>query len=162
MEVLDNIAKQFLVDANADGKVDVADVVGSLQKLLADASGKLDFSSLVEKFQNAGISETVASWLGDGKNGELSVDTLSRLFDQEQLDKFAASLNINIDTAKAALSNAIPNLIDQVSSGGNLLDTVTEHAAKLQAEVAEIAGTVKAVAEEKSEGLLAKIKKLFG
>ena len=27
MEILNNIAKQFLTDANADGKIDIADVV---------------------------------------------------------------------------------------------------------------------------------------
>lgn len=161
MEILDKIAKQFLIDANADGKVDIADVVGSLEKLLADATGKLNFSSLIEKFKNPDISEAVASWLGDGENAKLSIDSVNKIFDPEQLNKFAASLNIDVESAKNALCNAIPNLIDQVSSGGNLLDSFNEHAAKLQAEASEMVDTVKAVAEEKTEGLLGKIKSLF-
>lgn len=161
MEILDKIAKQFLIDANADGKVDIADVVGSLEKLLADATGKLNFSSLIEKFKNLDISEAVASWLGDGENAKLSIDSVNKIFDPEQLNKFAASLNIDVESAKNGLCNAIPNLIDQVSSGGNLLDSFNEHAAKLQAEATEMVDTVKAVAEEKTEGLLGKIKSLF-
>ncbi len=162
MELLDKIAKQFLVDANADGKIDVADVAGSLEKLLSDASGKLDLGSVVTKFKNSELSETVSSWLGDGKNEVLSVDGLSKLFDADKLTKFASSLNIDVETAKAALTNAIPNLIDQVSSGGDLLEKFNEHAAKLQAEASEVADAVKAVAEEKAEGLMGKIKKLLG
>ncbi|MEQ1530949.1 MAG: YidB family protein [Methylococcales bacterium] len=162
MEVLNNIAKQFVVDANADGKIDAADVASSIEKLFADASGKLDLSGLVAKLQNSGFSETVASWLGDGQNKAFSVDDLSKLFDSEKLSQFAASLNLDVDAAKAALATAIPNLIDQVSSGGNLMEKISEQATKLQAEAAQIADSVKAVAEEKTEGLLAKIKKLLG
>ncbi len=162
MEILNNIAKQFLIDANADGKVDIADVVGSLEKLLADASGKLNFSALLDKLKSLDISDAVASWLGDGENAKLSLDSISKVFDADQLHKFASSLNLDIETAKNALCNAVPNLIDQISSGGKLLECFNEHAAKIQADAGEIVDAVKAVAEEKAEGLLSKIKKMFG
>lgn len=161
VDELKNIAKQFITDVNADGKVDVSDVVISMQKLLSDTSGKLDFGGLVSKLQNSDLSETVASWLGDGKNIDLSVDSLTKLFDSNQLNQFAQSLNIDLDTAKSALATAIPNLIDQISSGGNLLAKFSEHADKIQAEVAEVAEAVQAVATEKAEGLVDKIKKFF-
>lgn len=162
MDVINNIAKQFVTDVNADGRIDVADVTSSLEKLLADASGNLNVGSIVDKLKNSELSETVTSWLGDGKNADFSVEGLSKLFDSEQLSKFATSLNLDVETAKTALTNAIPNLIDQVSSGGNLLDQFSEQAAKLQAEAANVAESVRAVAEEKAEGLFAKIKKLLG
>ncbi len=161
MEILNNIAKQLLTDVNADGKIDSADAVASLEKLLADASGKLNFSALLEKLQSLDISETVASWLGDGENAKLSLDSVNKLFDAEQLKKFAESLNVDVETAKNALCNAIPNLIDQVSSGGSLREAFNEQAAKLQAEAAGMVDSVKAAAEQKAGGLLSKIKSLF-
>ncbi len=157
MEILDNIAKQFLTDVNADGKVDVADAVSAMQTLLADTSGKLDFNGIVTKLQNANLSETVASWLGNGENSALSVDNISHLFDNEKLSKFAAALNIDLDAAKNGLANAIPNLIDQVSDGGQLLEKFNEGVALIKEEVTEVAAT----ANEAAGGLLAKLKSFF-
>ncbi|MEQ1636954.1 MAG: YidB family protein [Methylococcales bacterium] len=157
MEILNNIAKQFVKDVNADGKVDIADVVSSLQTLLADASGKIDFNGMIAKLQSLDLSEAVSSWLGDGKNSVLSSESISSLFDAEKLNKFAASLNIDIETAKNGLANAIPNLIDQISSGGEVIGKFKEGLALLQEEVAEVAATASATAG----GLLDKIKKFF-
>ena len=157
VEILNNIAKQFVEDVNADGKVDVADVISSLQTLLADASGKIDFNGMIEKLRALDLSEAVSSWLGDGKNTVLSSESISSLFDAEKLNKFAASLNIDIETAKNGLANAIPNLIDQISSGGEVIDKFKEGLALLQEEVAEVAAAANATAG----GLLDKIKKFF-
>jgi uncharacterized protein YidB (DUF937 family) len=157
VEILNNIAKQFLTDVNADGKVDVADAVSSLQTLLADASGKIDVKDLVSKLQNANLSEVVQSWLDDGKNAVLSNEAIGNLFDSEKLSKFAASLNLELETAKDGLSNAIPNLIDQVSSGGQIVDKFNEGLALLKEEAAEAA----VVANATANGLFAKIKQMF-
>lgn len=157
MELFDNIAKQFLTDTNADGKVDLADAVGSLQALLGDASGKVDVSAFIAKLQEADLSEAVRSWLGNGENSVLSVDAISKLFDAEKLNQFAASLNIDVETAKAGLANAIPNLIDQVSDGGELKQKFSEGISFLQEEAAEVAAAASATAG----GLFAKIKQMF-
>lgn len=157
MELLNNIAKQLLSDVNADGKVDINDAVSSLKTLLADASGKIDFSAMIEKLQNLDLSEAVSSWLGNGKNSALSAESISGLFDAEKLSKFAASLNIDVETAKNGLANAIPNLIDQISSGGQLMEKFNEGVALLQDEATEVA----ALASATAGGLLDKIKKLF-
>lgn len=157
MEILNNIAKQFLTDVNADGKVDLADAVSALQSLLADASGKLDFNGIISKLKNANLSETVDSWLSDGKNSILSADAITNLFDSEKLSKFAATLNIDIETAKNGLANAIPNLIDQISSGGQLIEKFNEGIAVLKEEAAEAVVAANATAS----GILGKIKQLF-
>jgi uncharacterized protein YidB (DUF937 family) len=157
VEILNNIAKQFLTDVNADGKVDLADAESALKTLLADASGKLDINGIISKLQNANLSELTDSWLGDGENSILSTDTITNLFDSERLSKFAASLNIDIETAKNGLANAIPNLVDQVSSGGQLIEKLNEGIAELKEEAAEIA----VAANETATGLFAKIKQLF-
>lgn len=157
MEILDNITKQFLVDVNADGKVDMADAVSAMQKLLADASGKLDLNGMLTKLQDADLSETVATWLSDGKNAVLSSDAVSNLFDSEKLNAFASALNINLEAAKNGLANAIPNLIDQVSEGGQLKEKFQESVALLQEEVAEVAASANVAAE----GILGKIKQFL-
>lgn len=157
MEMLENIAKQFLVDVNADGKVDVADAVSAMQTLLADASGKLDLNGLLTRLQEADLSETVATWLSDGKNAVLSADGLSSVFDSEKLKTFATALNIDLDAAKNGLANAIPNLIDQVSDGGQLIEKFNEGVALIQEEVTEVAASANVAAE----GILGKLKQFL-
>ncbi|MCX7089280.1 MAG: YidB family protein [Methylococcales bacterium] len=157
MEILNKIAEQFLTDANADGKIDVADAVNSLQTLLADASGKVDFSGMITKLQSTDLSAAVSSWLGNGENSVLSAESISKVFDAEKLNQFAASLNIDIETAKNALANAVPNLIDQVSNGGQLMEKFNDSIASLQEDVSEVAASANAQAG----GILAKIKQLF-
>lgn len=117
-----SIAQQFLTDANSDGKVDLSDVTGSIQNLLSGSSGNLDFGSLVAKLQGMGFSETVSSWLGDGDNKPISAADIGNLFDSDKLSQFASSLNIDVESAKNGLANAVPNLVDKLSSGGKLLD----------------------------------------
>lgn len=157
MEMLDNITKQFLVDVNADGKIDMADAVSAMQTLLADTSGKLDLNGMLTKLQDANLSETVATWLSDGKNAVLSSDAISNLFDSEKLNTFATALNIDLEAAKNGLANAIPNLIDQVSEGGQLTEKFKEGVALLQEEVTEVAVSANVAAE----GILGKLKQFL-
>ncbi|NRA71528.1 MAG: hypothetical protein HRU24_10930, partial [Gammaproteobacteria bacterium] len=42
----------------------------------------------------------------------------------DKIAAFASSLGVDSDTATTGLSNMLPDLIDQGSSGGNLLDSV--------------------------------------
>ena len=155
--ILDKVAKQLLTDVNADGKVDAADAIKAFQTLLADASGKLDVNGIIAKLQELNLSETVASWLSDGKNTLLSSETINNLFDAEKLNQFAASLNIDLEAAKNGLANAIPNLIDQVSEGGQLREKFDEGIAVIQAEVTEAAGAATATAD----GFFAKLKQFL-
>lgn len=157
MELLNNIAKQLLTDTNADGKIDLADATASLQNLIADASGKLDLNGMIAKFNDLGLSETVSSWIAEGENKLISSEQISQIFDTEKLSQFAASLSVDLDTAKNALANAIPNLIAQASSGGELMEKVNEGIAAAQESAAEVV----AAATTQSEGLLAKIKSFF-
>lgn len=157
MELLQSIAKQVLTDTNNDGKIDLADVSQSLQTLLADASGQVDIQGIITKLQNSGLSETVASWLGDGQNKALSLDSLTHLLDEAKIKQFATALNIDLETAKSTIASAIPALIDQISSNGQLQATLLEGAHKVQAEASEILAN----ADAKSGGLLGKIKQLF-
>jgi uncharacterized protein YidB (DUF937 family) len=157
VEILNNIAKQFLTDVNADGKVDIADAVNSLQSLLADASNKVDFNAIIAKLQNSDLSVALSSWLGDGENSVLSADSITNIIDSEKLNQFAASLKIDIETAKNGLAKAIPNLIDQISSGGQLMDKFNAGIASLQEEVTEAAASLQEQATEVASSLQEKV-----
>lgn len=147
MELFKKIAEQLLTDVNADGKVDLADVAGSLKNLLSDSADKLDIGSLITKLKDQGLTESVSSWLGEGENISLSADSITDLFDTDKLNQFATTLGVDMESAKDVLAGILPNLIDKASSGGDLLIDLGEKVGQ--------------VADEEAGGLLNKIKKLF-
>lgn len=140
MNFINQIAQQFLTDANADGKVDINDAVGSFKNLLSNAEGKLDISSLTSKMPDIGLSDTLSSWLGDGSNLPISKDDITKLFDTDKLTQFASSLNLDLDSVKNGLANTVPNVIDKISAGGKLLDTATD---LMSQEAGDLLGKVK-------------------
>ena len=137
MDLFEKIASKFVSDTNNDGKIDEQDVANAFKGLVADTSN--DLNGLVEKFKNANLSDTVASWLSNGENKPITAQHIDQVFDTEKLKAFANSLKMEVNEAKEMLAKAIPNIIDKFSSDGKLLDFSTSN----------------------SESLLDKIKKLF-
>ena len=137
IDLFEKIASKFVSDTNNDGKIDEQDVANAFKGLVAETSN--DLNGLVEKFKNANLSDTVASWLSNGENKPITAQHIDQVFDTEKLKAFANSLKMEVNEAKEMLAKAIPNIIDKFSSDGKLLD----------------------INSSNSESLLDKIKKLF-
>ncbi len=98
-------------------------LVQTALKTLMD--GDLNIADLVSKFsENGALTNTLQSWLGDGQNQSISVDTIMDVFGGQKVEQFASSLGLNNESAAGGLAEMIPELIDKSSSGGNLLDSV--------------------------------------
>ena len=108
--------------------LDVDRITNALGSLLGGEEGGLDLSSIVSKMTNGeGLGEIVGSWLGNGENMPISMDSITDLLGSDKISEFASSLGLSEDSAKGALSDALPNLIDQATSGENsLVDTMLE------------------------------------
>ncbi len=124
MDLLKTLAQQFIKDTNNDGNIDVTEVIGSLSGLLAGsgAGSQLDLGSIVSKLQGSGLSDVASSWLGNGENLPISAEQIGNLFESDQLSSFASALNLDMNSVQSGLSNLIPQLIDQASPGGELMD----------------------------------------
>jgi len=119
-----NIATN-LVQGQLDSGTDSTNIQESLGALFGGSDGGFDIGSIVSNMsENGGLSSIVSSWLGDGENEGIDTDTVSQLFDSEKLGTFASSLGIDMESATALLSNVLPGIVDQASSGGNLLESV--------------------------------------
>ncbi len=112
------------MDADGDGNPD--GVMGALAGLLGgdQAEGGLDIGSLVSKMNDGGMAGMLGSWLGDGDNDAISSDQIKDLFGGDKISEFASQLNISDDQAAESLADAVPQMVDQGSSGGTLLDSV--------------------------------------
>lgn len=105
-------------------------VTTALSALLGGDSsgGGIDIMGIISKMQgggtSSGLTDLASSWLGDGDNDSASPDQLRELFDGDKISAFASALNVDEDTALGGLSESLPSMIDQGSSGGALLDMV--------------------------------------
>ncbi len=51
-------------------------------------------------------------------------ETVASLFENEQVSNFADRLNIDQDEATNLLAEVVPDIIDNISSGGSILDSI--------------------------------------
>jgi len=107
--------------------LDTDAITGALGNLLGGgADGGLDLSSIVSSMTNGGgLTDIVGSWLGNGENMPISMDSITDLLGADKISEFASSLGLSEDSAKGALTDALPNLVDQATSGDNsIVDTM--------------------------------------
>lgn len=75
---------------------------------------------LLERFQQAGLGNLVASWLGSGPNAALSGDQLGQVLGEGPLAQIAAQLGLGQSDTANQLSQLLPGLIDQLTPNGQL------------------------------------------
>ena len=103
--------------------LDTTTMQAALSNLMGDGAGQLDLGSLVQQMSgNTDLSALVGSWLGDGGNLPMSAEAVQGLFGESGLSQFASQLGIDPAQAAGSLSALLPQLLDQASAGGSLLD----------------------------------------
>jgi len=99
----------------------ISNALGNL--LGGGADGGLDLGSLVSGLSENGLGSIVGSWLGSGDNESISLDSITDLLGADKISEFASSLGLSEDSAKGALADALPNVIDKATEGeGSLVE----------------------------------------
>jgi uncharacterized protein YidB (DUF937 family) len=115
-----------LIQGNSDDAttgLDIGDIAGALGGLLGNSDGGLDLSSLVGGLASNGLGDIVGSWMGNGENASISMDQITDLLGSDKISEFASNLGLSEESAKGALADALPQVIDQATSGeGGMLD----------------------------------------
>jgi len=116
---------------NSDGSGEAGSGLDSdmLSNALASLTGDsaesgLDIGSLLGQMQSGGLAEMAASFLGDGANEEMSDNNITDLFGSDKISQFASQLGLSDSEAVGGLREAMPQMMDQASSGGSLLDSI--------------------------------------
>ena len=103
--------------------VDTDTIASALSGLLGDGQGNIDLAALAGKMAGSGdLGSIVNSWLGDGANSSISADSILSLLGESQVSDFASKLGTDTGSAAAGLADVVPQLMDQASSGGSLLE----------------------------------------
>lgn len=104
-------------------QVDKATVASALSSLLGDGSGNIDLAGLAGKMASSGgLANIVQSWLGDGANAGISAADVLGLLGEGEVANFASRVGTDTGTAASGLADVLPQLVDQASSGGSLLE----------------------------------------
>jgi len=106
----------------------IADALGSIFSS-KDGEGGLDIGNIISAVTNSNLGDIVSSWIGDGENKPIEPDSVTELLGEEKIEEFANQLGVSIESAKKALADALPEVIDKATSSdsnliGDLLDKV--------------------------------------
>ncbi len=109
-----------LIQGNSDDAttgLDTGDIANALNGLIGNGAGGVDLGALVGGLSQNGLGEIVGSWLGNGENRSISIDQITDLLGSDKISAFASDLGLNEESAKGALADVLPQVVDQATSG---------------------------------------------
>lgn len=120
MGLLDGLAGQFAGQLLGGSSGAASGLLDLAQTLLGESGG---LPGLLQKFQQAGFSEQVNSWLGEGKNLPISADQIITALGSGTLAKLASQFGMANDQASSGLAQILPGLVDSLTPGGKITDS---------------------------------------
>jgi uncharacterized protein YidB (DUF937 family) len=88
---------------------------------LFDDVGGID--GLMQKFDAAGLGDTVKSWVGTGENAAVSPEQVKEALGTEELEKVASEAGVSADQAANGLSKLLPDMVDKLTPDGVIPST---------------------------------------
>lgn len=99
------------------GQAGGGDVMAMVQQLVAANGG---MAGLVQKFQQGGLADVAASWVGQGQNLPVSAAQIQQVLGAAQLDTLAGKLGMDGQQLSAQLAQHLPGIIDALTPDGQL------------------------------------------
>lgn len=126
------LGAQLLMSKLGTSGADSNAVQAALGSLLGNGNN-LDLAGLISNLQSGGLGDIAQSWLGDGANASISADQINNVVDGNKLSQLASALGTDEGSVLSGLQDAMPQMVDNASSGGSLLDSLggLDGAAKL-------------------------------
>ncbi|MBV8335752.1 MAG: DUF937 domain-containing protein [Alphaproteobacteria bacterium] len=78
---------------------------------------------LVQKFENAGLGDTVSSWVGNGANQAVSPDALHGILGSDVVQQISAKTGLPIAELLPQIAQHLPGLVDHMTPNGQLPST---------------------------------------
>ena len=95
-------------------------LLGTVMNLIQNHPGGIQ--GLLGQFQQAGLGEHVASWVGNGENQPLSAEHVQAALGDEQVQQVAAQAGLSPEQASSGLAALLPQVIDKLSPNGQLAE----------------------------------------
>lgn len=103
-----------------------ASVPEALVAVLGNQQGGL--GGLIQKFESAGLGDTIASWVGTGANQSVEPQALHNVLGSDLVQQIAAKTGLPVEQLLPQIAEHLPQLVNhltpngEVPSQGNLLD----------------------------------------
>jgi uncharacterized protein YidB (DUF937 family) len=106
------------------------DQTTSVPEALVAALGNQEggLGGLIQKFESAGLSDTIASWVGTDANQPVEPQMLHDVLGSDVVQQIAAKTGLPVEQLLPQIAEHLPQLVDhltpngEVPSQGNLLD----------------------------------------
>ena len=136
MGLFDSVLGSVLNGAAAPGQAGAADLgslLGALgqsqggglaalfplaSQLLADDGPLGGVSGLIAKFQEAGLGDVLASWLGNGPQAAITPEQITQVLGSDVVRNLAAQVGLDADVLTSQLAPMLPSLVNGLMGGG--------------------------------------------
>lgn len=121
MSLFDTIGS--LLGKGNDGSASVPEAL-----LAAVGNQEGGLGGLVQKFESAGLGDTISSWISTGENQGVSPDALHGILGSDLVQQIAAKTGLPVEQLLPQIAQHLPQLVDgmtpngEVPSGGSLVD----------------------------------------
>lgn len=77
-------------------------------------------AGLVQSFQDKGLGEVAASWVGTGSNLPISAEQIQNVLGGEQLGALASKFGLSSEDVSGRLSELLPQVVDKLTPNGQV------------------------------------------
>ena len=116
MGILD-LAGQFL-GGNQGGGDSKAQLLNAAISMIQNQPGGLQ--GLLGKFQESGLGDHVASWVGNGENLPINADQIKQALGSEQVEALAQQAGVPAEHATGGLAALLPDIINHLTPNGQV------------------------------------------
>lgn len=77
-------------------------------------------SGLVQQLQSQGLGDVVQSWISNGANQPITADQIQQVLGSDTVQQIAGKIGIDPNTVASGLSQALPELVNQLTPNGEV------------------------------------------
>lgn len=119
MSLLDSLVGQVAGALNSGNGPQAGGLMGAVTQLLGDPQhGGLQ--GLVSAFEQQGLGQVIASWVGHGENLPVSGEQLAAVLGNEKVQGLAQQLGLNPQEVTGQLAQWLPQVVDHLTPQGQL------------------------------------------
>lgn len=90
-------------------------IVASMLSNNGSAGG---LGGLLQQFQQAGLGREMNSWVSTGQNLPISLEQLTKVFGQGQMQQMAQQAGLDVNQFGGQLSELLPQMVDRLTPSG--------------------------------------------
>lgn len=95
-------------------------LLGVVMQMLSNQGQGGGLAGLVKAFQDKGMGDQVASWVGTGQNLPISPEQIKAVLGSGQLGQIAGQLGMNEQQAAGGLADMLPQVVDKLTPNGQI------------------------------------------